>query len=68
MDFIQRSITELFDTAKKKRLSMRKACAQAGIHPTTVSRWKHGQSPKMHEFNELWKAVNDYKPEKGKKV
>lgn len=60
MNFIKESLDTLVATAKAKRLTIKEACQIAGIHPTTVSRWRHGQSPRMLEFNKLWVAVNAY--------
>lgn len=53
MDDIERIVR----SAKSSGLSMRAACMRAGIHPTTVSRWKGGDTKPMLETLRKLEAV-----------
>ena len=47
--------------ARRKGLSMRRACRLAGIPQATVSRWKSGtHAPRMALFERLKHAVDSY--------
>lgn len=65
MSFINESLLQLEQLAKEKGITMKKACAMAGISPSTVSRWKHGkQSPQMLLFQRLHESVQSYSAQK----
>lgn len=51
-------IERIEQSAKAAGLSMRAACIRAGIHPTTVSRWKAGVSnPLLETLRKLEAAI-----------
>lgn len=55
----QHPLDQLFATAKANRVPMSRVCKDAGIDPTTPSRWKRGITrPTADKLFELQKALN----------
>jgi len=51
---------QLQAAAEKSGIRLEDACEKAGIHPTTIFRWKTNRSsPRFNEANRLMQAITE---------